>query len=112
MSITLHPHLIEQATTKGIALDAIAEILAAPALTYGSFHKVNGQRVPYMCNRHNKPQEKWTGEARGLKLCVAVNPCCQTAITVWLDQVETALRPDQLRNGTTAYKGKNGGWRS
>lgn len=113
MSITLTNHLIQQATVKGIALDIIREVLAHPTLTYGSFHKdASGNRVPYTCRRCGTPQEKWTGEARGTKVCVVVNPCCAEAVTVWLDQVDTAIRPDQRANGVTGYRGRDGRWRT
>lgn len=112
MSITLTSHLIKQADSKGIALDLIREVLANPTLTYGSFQKdASGNRVPYTCRKCGKQQEKWTGVARGTKLCVVVNPCCGEAVTVWFDQIETALRPDQKAKGVKGYVGRDGFYR-
>jgi len=88
MNIT--PHLVQQADMKGISLASIQEVLANPHYTYASNQ--------HTCRRHGVKQEKWVGQAsNGTKLCIAVAPCCQTAITVFLDQVRTELRPDQKK---------------
>jgi hypothetical protein len=106
-------HIIKQASLKGISLAAIETVLKAPSVIYPSFRKdATGKRVAPMCDKHNVQQEKWTGEAFGEKVCVVVYPCCQKAITVWKDQVETEIRPDQRQQGVNGYKGRDGKWRS
>jgi hypothetical protein len=109
MPVALHPHLIKQANEKNIPLNAIHAVLARPGITYQSFSKRNGVRQPNLC-RCGKQQEKWTGEAFGHKIVVAVNVCCNLAITVFADQVETEVRPDQRAKGVTGYVGRNGQW--
>jgi hypothetical protein len=113
MEFTLTPHLIKQAEAKGIALNLIWEALRNPENTYGSFRKdpATGNREPYRCRQHGGEQQKWTATtSNGTKLCVVVNPCCGTVITVWLDQVETALRADQKDAGVTGYTSTDGRW--
>ena len=86
----LTTHIKEQAASKGISLEAVREVLAAPHYTYAS--------AQHTCRIHGVAQQKWVGEAHdGTKLCIAVAPCCQRAITVFLDQVRTPLRADQRR---------------
>jgi len=112
-TVTPTNHLIAQAANKGIALAAIEAVLKAPGIKYPSFRKdAQGKRFAPLCDKHNEQQQKWTGEALGEKVCVVVYPCCQKAITVWKDQVETAIRPDQKAQGVKAYKGRDGKWRS
>lgn len=97
MNVQLSTHLLEQADRKGISVEAIREVLAAPSTTYPSYERRNGQRVPRICKRHNVPQQKWTGRASdGTSLCIPVSPCCGVAITVFADQIETPLRADQI----------------
>lgn len=108
----LTDHIRKQAAEKGIPVSAIHAILANPGLTYGSFERVDGQRRPRCCRVHGVQQQKWTGEAEGKKLCLVVNVCCQQAITVWLDQVETEIRPDQRAKGVMGYKNRKGEWRA
>lgn len=113
MTITRTNHLNQQALRKGISLAAIDAILREPGCCYPSFRKDdNGRRYAPVCDKHGVQQQKWTGEAFGQKLCIVVYPCCQKAITVWQDQVETEIRPDQKKNGITRYKGRDGRWRS
>jgi hypothetical protein len=115
MVITKHPHLISQARDKGIDIAVIDEVLANPAITYKSFTKdrATGQRVPVLCRECGTQQDKWTGTASdGTKVCIAVNACCGLAVTVFLDQVETAIRPDQRAKGVTGYRGRDGQWRN
>jgi hypothetical protein len=109
--ILLTNHIRNQAAEKAIPISAIHEVLANPGLTYGSFERVDGKRQPRCCRIHGVQQEKWTGEVEGLKLCLVVNTCCQQAITVWLDQVETPIRPDQAAKGIVGYKNRKGEWR-
>jgi hypothetical protein len=98
--VQLHAHLLEQADRKGISVEAIREVLASPSTTYDSYKRENGQRVPRICNRHGVQQRKFVGTASdGTALCIAVNTCCRLAITVFADQVETPLRPDQIAKG-------------
>lgn len=106
-------HIIQQATLKGISLEAIETVLKAPSVVYPSFRKdAAGKRFAPLCTTHNVQQEKWTGTALGEKVCVVVFPCCKRAITVWKDQVETEIRPDQRKQGVKGYKGRDGKWRS
>lgn len=112
MCIELGTHVHDQAARKGIGVDVVRAVLANPAITYKSFVKDdNGNRVPRMCNKHGVQQEKWTGEYKGTKVCVCVFTCCQKAVTVWFDQIETEIRPDQRRKGVKGYHGKDGKWR-
>lgn len=84
----LTTHIKQQAEAKGISLADVQNVLDAPFYTYDSHQ--------HSCRRHGVAQQKWVGEAMdGTKLCVAVSPCCNVAITVFLDQVRTAIRPDQ-----------------
>lgn len=102
-------HIRRQAQAKGIAIAAVEAVLAAPEITYKSFRKdAQGNRYAPICEHHNVQQEKWTGNG----VCVVVYPCCRKAITVWADQVETPLRPDQIRAGVTSYHDRNGRRRS
>lgn len=113
MALTIHPHLIQQAARKGIPMTAVQAVIAHPAISYKSFTKdAQGRRIPRCCNRHGVQQDTITGTAEGRKLAVSVAPCCNLAITVWLDQVETSLRPDQIRKGVQRYRGKDGQWRN
>ena len=96
----LSPHLVRQAGEKHISIESIREVLAHPETTYGSFTRVNGQRVERTCPKHGVAQRKFVGTASdGTRLCIPVNTCCKVAITVFLDQVETPLRPDQIAKG-------------
>ena len=97
-------HCQEQAAAKGIELRTVCAVLDQPAVTYDS--------AKHSCRHHNLPQQRWTGMANGQRVCVAVNPCCNVAVTVWLDQVETEILPDQRAQGVRRYKGKDGKWRS
>lgn len=103
-NITITRHCEQQAQNKGILLATLAEVLASPALTYDS--------NKHACKRCGVPQQRWTGTANGQKVCIAVNPCCGVAVTVWLDQVETEIRPDQRAQGVRRYRGRDGEWRS
>lgn len=109
MSITISKHAREQAAAKNLALALVWEVALNPENTYGSYRKDNdGNRQPYICRRCRTEQQKWTGTASdGTKLCLAVNTCCGEVVTVWLDQVETALRDDQKAKGVTGYAGIN-----
>jgi hypothetical protein len=100
-NFTITKHCAEQAEAYGIAMTAIHNVLASPALTYGSFTKVDGERVPRRCNKCGTQQQKWTGESQGHKVCLAVNVCCGVVVTIWKDQVDTDLRPDQRAKGVT-----------
>lgn len=111
MKFRITRHLREQAINKGINMDTVQAVLDAPSITYPSFVKENGQRVPMLCRSCGQQQEKWTGEAFGQKVCVTVFPCCGVATTVWFDQIETAVRPDQRAAGLKGYVGKDGRWR-
>lgn len=106
------PHLNEQAARKNIGLNIVRSVLANPAITYKSFTKKNGVRTPDCCNKCGIQKEKWCGEAFGRKVCIVVAVCCRKAITVWEDQVETEVRPDQRAKGVTGYTGRDGRWRS
>jgi hypothetical protein len=111
--ITISNHLIQQAAAKGISLAAIEAVLDAPGIKYPSFRKDStGKRFAPLCDKHGVQQEKWTGTADGQKVCIVVYPCCGKAITVWLDQIETAIRPDQRQQGVARYQGRDGKWRS
>ena len=70
----------------------------------------DGSKQPYVCKKCGLAQKKYTGTAGGKSLCVVVNECCGIAITVWLDQVETAIRPDQKAKGVTGYRDRRGHW--
>lgn len=112
-TVTPSDHLIAQARAKGISLAAIEAVLKAPGLIYKSFRKdANGKRYAPLCKRHNVQQEKWCGEALGQKVCIVVYPCCGEAVTVWVDQIETEIRPDQRKAGVKGYTGRDGKWRS
>lgn len=112
MTVKPHTHLANQAALKNIPMAAVMEILQNPGIKYGSTIKnERGQRVPRCCQKHGVQQQTWTGEAHGYKLALAVYTCCDLAITLWLDQQETALRPDQIAKGVTKYRGRNGEWR-
>lgn len=112
MALTIHPHLHTQAARKGIPMTAVQAVIAHPAISYKSFTKdESGRRVPRCCKRHGVQQDTITGEAEGRKLAISVAPCCNLAITVWLDQVETEIRPDQRAKGIQRYRGRNGEWR-
>lgn len=110
----LHHHLTTKAEANGVALAAIWEIISNPAITYESFTKdAQGNRVPRVCKRHGRQQEKWTGTtSTGDKFCIAVNVCCGEAITYFEDQTETELRADQKASGIKRYRGRDGQWRS
>lgn len=109
---TPHPHLIKQANNKGISMEAVLAVLRNPGITYPSFERdAQNRRVPRLCRTCGVQQEKWTGEHKGEKIAIAVYTCCGKAITVWADQVETALRPDQIAKGVTQYRGRDGNWR-
>ena len=102
--VRIIPHCLEQAASKGIEARTLCAVLDAPAVTYDS--------NKHVCKRHGVPQQRWTGTANGQKVCIAVNACCNEAITVWMDQVETEIRPDQRAQGVRRYKGRDGRWRS
>ena len=107
------PHLREKAEREGVALASLLEILLNPEVTYYSFTKKAGNRVPRTCKKCGTQQQKWTGTTKnGQKFCVVVNPCCGDAITYWVDQAETDLRVDQKAAGVTGYRGRDGKWRS
>jgi hypothetical protein len=110
--ILLTSHIRQQAEAKGIPVAALHEILTNPAITYKSFHTVNGVRQPRCCRTHQIQQETWTGVYEGKKVAISVAPCCNTAITTWLDQVETNLRADQVARGVVRYRDCRGEWRS
>lgn len=112
MNFRMTRHLCEQAARKGINMEAIKAILKAPSITYPSFIKQNGKRVPMLCRSCGKQQEKWTGEAFGQKVCVTVFPCCGVATTAWFDQIDTEVRADQRAAGLTGYVGRDGKWRA
>lgn len=112
MQITAHPHLIQQAARKRIPMAVVQEVLRHPGLVYKAFVKKDGKRVPRLCQHHGVQQQTWTGEHNGVKIALAVYTCCQKAITVWQDQVETEVRPDQKKNGVTGYYGRDGKWRA
>lgn len=115
MPITVVPnrHCTQRAAEKGIALAAIHAVLRSPGLVYKSFRRdKDGKRYEPLCKRHGRQQEKWTGEAFGQKICLVVYPCCGEAVTVWIDQTETPLRPDQIKDGVKGYTGRDGKWRS
>lgn len=106
-------HLQEQAARKGISMEAVMTVLKHPLITYASFVKdERNKRVPMLCRSCGEQQQKWTGVADGQRVCVTVFPCCGVATTVWLDQVETAVRDDQRQAGVTGYVGRDGRWRS
>jgi hypothetical protein len=109
VSITISQHARQQAAAKNIALALVWEVALNPENNYGSYHKDNdGNRLNYTCRRCGTDQRKWTGTASdGTKLCLAVNTCCGEVVTVWLDQVETALRADQKAAGVTGYASAN-----
>lgn len=107
MTFTLTPHLREQATAKGIGLNIIEQVLAAPAITYKSYKRTPQGKVPYTCRKCGAHQEKWTGKVGGTAICLVVNACCGDVITVWHDGQDTELRPDQRANGVT-YIGRDG----
>jgi hypothetical protein len=106
-TITISQHARQQAAAKNIALALVWEVALNPENTYGSYRKDNdGNRLSYTCRRCGADQKKWTGTASdGTKLCLAVNTCCREVVTLWLDQIETALRDDQKAAGVTGYKG-------
>lgn len=112
MPIQITKHLQDQATRKGINIQAIQAILDAPGCTYPSFTVTNGKREARMCAHHGVQQQKWTGQAFGQKVCVCVYTCCSKAVTAWFDQVETDLRDDQRKAGVTGYRGRDGKWRT
>lgn len=103
MNLTVSPHARQQAQAKNIALAAVWAVARNPQTTYAS--------AKYRCQRCGADQQRWTGEAHGTKLCLAVNACCGVVVTVWLDQVETDLRDDQRAAGVTGYRGRDGEWR-
>lgn len=103
MPITISPHARQQAEAKSIALATVWAIAQNPQTTYTSDR--------YRCQRCGTDQQRWTGEAHGTKLCLAVNACCGIVVTVWLDQVETDLRPDQIAAGVTDYRTADGTWK-
>lgn len=109
VTVTISQHARQQAATKKLAIALIWEVAQNPENTYPSFQKdSNGNRTPYICRRCGAEQQKWTGTASdGTRLCLVVNPCCREVVTVWLDQLETALREDQIAKGVTGYAGIN-----
>jgi len=111
MNLTISPHAREQAARKDIALAVIWAVAQNPQTTYLSFQKLpDGTRQPYRCRRCGQQQEKWTGEAAGVKVCLVVNRCCGTVVTLYHDQLDTPLRADQRANGVTRYRGRDGQW--
>lgn len=113
MNITPHTHLLDQAREKGIAMEAVVAVLRNPDLTYPSFVKdARGQRVPRACRTCGQQGQTWTGSHNGQKIAMSVYPCCRKAITVWFDQIETAIRPDQKAKGVKGYIGRDGRWRA
>jgi hypothetical protein len=109
VSITISTHARQQAAAKNIPLEAVWQVALNPENTYGSYRKDNdGNRLSYTCRRCGAEQKKWTGTASdGTKLCLAVNTCCGEVVTLWLDQIETALRDDQKAAGVTGYAGRD-----
>lgn len=103
MNITISPHARRQAEAKSIALAAIWAIAQNPQTVYTT--------PRYRCQQCGTDQQRWTGEAFGTKLCLAVNACCGLIVTVWLDQVETELRDDQRAAGVTDYRTAAGTWK-
>lgn len=114
---TLSRHLQEQAVRKGWTVAMVRDILENPGCTYDSFSRDNnGVKQPVICRKCKQQQKKWTGETKDsdgnvVKLCVTVFTCCGLATTVWADQQETELRPDQKAQGRKGYIGKDGLWR-
>jgi hypothetical protein len=74
---TISAHLLAQAASKGIPAAALIAAIDTPATVYPS------RRYP--------DQDKHIRDG----ICVAVNPATRTAITCFVDRVETDLRADQ-----------------
>lgn len=82
---SLHPHAARQATSKGIAHEDVLAAANAPSHTY------ENRRFP--------------GQMRHIKdgLVAVVDPSRRQIVTVYKDQEETALRPDQKDSDALAY---------
>jgi hypothetical protein len=86
MTYTLSPHIIEQARAKDIPLAKIQEVLK------------HGRRA-------NNPLYPNQARYIGQGIAVVVDELNKTAITVYLDQVKTPLRPDQIERGVKIERG-------
>jgi len=76
----LSGHLREQAESKGISEDDLVSAVDEPSTVYESY--------------------RYPGQLKHIRngICVAVDPKKKTAITVFLDRVETELRSDQRKD--------------
>ena len=112
MRFHLTKHCREKAAAVGVSIDDLLDLLAWPETTYPAFESTTGKKRPRRCRSCGEQQQTWTGTTSTGKFAVAVFPCCNTAITVFADQRETNLRPDQREAGVTGYVGRDGAWRS
>lgn len=79
-------HLVRQAKAKGFDLDTVLGVANNPLHTYPS------QRAPH--------QRRHVGNG----IAVVVDPTSRKAITAYLDQTDTALRPDQTDPDALAHE--------
>lgn len=90
-SITLTAHAVRTIEAKGIRLEDVRAVWASPDVQYAS-HKHPGQH-----------------KRIGRGLCLACDDQTGRIITVFVDQVETDLRPDQRFDPqAVAWARKNG----
>lgn len=82
---TLHPHAAKQATMKGFAHSDVLAAANNPA--------------------HSYPNGRYEGQMRHIRngIVAVVDPGRQRVVTVYEDQRETALRPDQKDQDAVAY---------
>lgn len=87
---TLNPHAAKQAAMKGIPHEDVLAAANSPAHTY------ENRRYP--------------GQMRHIKdgLVAVVDPSRRQVVTVYKDQEETALRPDQTDRDAQAYGRRTG----
>jgi len=89
-TFSLHPHAAKQATMKGLDHAAVLDAANNPHHTY--------------------PNGRYPGQIRHIRngIVAVVDPSRQQVITVYEDQRETALRPDQ-RDADALRYGRNRG---
>lgn len=81
----LHPHAARQATSKGFDHAAVLDAANSPSHAY--------------------PNGKYPGQMRHIKngIVAVVDPAERKVVTVYEDQRQTALRPDQKDRDARAY---------
>lgn len=84
-SYSLHPHAAKQIVAKGFDLSAVLSAANQPSHTY--------------------PNGRYAGQVRHVRagIVAVVDPRRRIIITVYADQCETALRPDQRDRDALAY---------